>query len=71
MKKLFAILLCLLLLGTMMLPALATEATDPTQPTETPAPVPEAPHIMAIFCAVVAVAGGIYLFIGMKKSGRF
>ena len=70
MKKTIAVFLCFLLLGSLMLPVLATEATDPSQPPQTPAPVPYASHVMAVFCAVVAIAGGIYLMIVWKKSRK-
>ena len=70
MKKMFALLLCLALLGTMMLPVLATESTADTTPTtgtQAPQGAQNGSHAMAILCGVLVVAGGAYLAFGMKK----
>ena len=70
MKRLLAWFLCLMLLGVWMLPVTATEATVPTENEEALPANSNGSHVMAVVCLVILVAGGIYLFVSFRKSGR-
>ena len=67
MKKILSLLLCVMLLGTMLVPVSATEATQPTTGEEAPLPANGA-NVMAIICLVLIVLGVLYLVFGLKKS---
>ena len=71
MKKIFAILLCLMLMMSLVLPAAATEPSSSTsveQARDAAYGNPSNANVMAVICVIIIVLGGAYLIFGVKRS---
>ena len=56
------------MLGALVLPVAATQATEPSASGNVPQPVPGGSHTMAIICLVVLVLGGVYLLLTFRRK---
>ena len=69
MRKMFALLLCLVMVAASVLPVAATQDTTPTTTGDTPQPVPGGADAMAVVCLVLLVLGGVYLLFTFRRPG--
>ena len=78
MKMIFAILLCLMLMMSLVLPVAATESSTASTAPSSSTSVEQArdaaygnptnANVMAVICVIIIVLGGAYLIFGVKRS---